>query len=363
MKTLLLFIAVLAGSIVNAQNVNIPDANFKSYLVGNTLINTNADTEIQVTEAMFFFGIIDCSTMNISDLTGIEAFLNLDVLVCYQNQLTSLDVSQNTYLTELYSSSNPLTSLDVTQNAALEILGCNGTQLISLDVSQNTVLEKLYCSYNQLTSLDLSLNPALWRLICDNNQLTSLDLSLNPALYDLKCYNNQLVCLSIKNGNNFNIVGTSNISILLVNNNPNLTCLEVDNATWSSSNWNNNPPFIEIDPQTNFSIDCTAECTCISTSSSITEIALDSYTAPSGAIYTTGGVFTDTIPNAAGCDSVITIDLSMNYTGLNELNDSPKELLKIVDLTGRETPYRPNTLLVYYYSDGTVERVFKVEEW
>jgi hypothetical protein len=42
----------LANFIVaNAQIVSIPDANFKSALVGNPAINTNNDTEIQVGEA------------------------------------------------------------------------------------------------------------------------------------------------------------------------------------------------------------------------------------------------------------------------------------------------------------------------
>ncbi|MCR9174069.1 MAG: T9SS type A sorting domain-containing protein [bacterium] len=55
-----------------------------------------------------------------------------------------------------------------------------------------------------------------------------------------------------------------------------------------------------------------------STTSSITETALDTYTAPSGAVYTTSGTYNDTITNAAGCDSVITIDLTVQYTGINE---------------------------------------------
>ncbi|MCF8374576.1 MAG: LamG domain-containing protein [Bacteroidales bacterium] len=37
-----------------------------------------------------------------------------------------------------------------------------------------------------------------------------------------------------------------------------------------------------------------------------------SYTAPSGAVYTAAGTYQDIIPNAAGCDSVITINLTMN---------------------------------------------------
>lgn len=41
-------------------------------------------------------------------------------------------------------------------------------------------------------------------------------------------------------------------------------------------------------------------------------VCATSYTAPSGAIYTSSGMYMDTIPNAAGCDSVITINLTLN---------------------------------------------------
>jgi hypothetical protein len=99
-----------------------------------------------------------------------------------------------------------------------------------------------------------------------------------------------------------------------------------------------------------------------STSSSISETSLDSYTAPSGAVYTTSGVFNDTIPNAAGCDSVITITLTMNFTGMEELSNTQKELVKIIDFMGRETEFKPNTPLIFIYSDGTRERVMKLEE-
>ena len=51
------------------QNVNIPDANFKACLVGNSAINTNGDSQIQVSEAASFNGEINCYNMNISDLT------------------------------------------------------------------------------------------------------------------------------------------------------------------------------------------------------------------------------------------------------------------------------------------------------
>ena len=100
---------------------------------------------------------------------------------------------------------------------------------------------------------------------------------------------------------------------------------------------------------------------CTPNSSFITAEGLDSYTAPSGTVYTTSGTYTDTIQNAAGCDSIITITLTLNYTGIGELNNPPKQLIKIVDALGRETPFKPNTPLIYIYDDGSIEKVFSVE--
>ncbi|MCH2022805.1 MAG: T9SS type A sorting domain-containing protein, partial [Saprospiraceae bacterium] len=55
---------------------------------------------------------------------------------------------------------------------------------------------------------------------------------------------------------------------------------------------------------------------------SIIETGIDNYTAPSGAIYTVSGIYNDTIPNAAGCDSIITIDLTLGFTGINDLQST-----------------------------------------
>ena len=174
MKLLLLLLAL--PIIGFGQNVNIPDAIFKAYLVNITAINTNADNEIQVSEASVYNGGISLlqepgasfGGLNITDLTGIEAFVSLTSLYCYDNQLTSLDVSTCTALTDLTCSFNQLTSLDVS--------GC-------------TALTTLNCVYNQLTSLN------------------------------------------VKNGNNINMVYFN------AEYNPNLSCIEVDNVAFSNANW------------------------------------------------------------------------------------------------------------------------------
>ena len=269
-------------------NVHIPDVNFKAYLVGNTAINTNGDTEIQFTEAAAFTGRVDCHSMNVADLTGIEAFVNITELHCnvngltsldlsqntnltwvrannnsltsldvtqntslvtlnlYANNLSSLDVSQNTNLTYLHCGFNPpLTSLDVTQNINLLTLVCGDNNLSSLDVSQNTVLEILSCGYSPLlTSLDVSQNTNLINLSCTTTPITSLDLSLNTSLTDLDCSSCSLTSLNVKNGNN------TNVNDFYAFNNSALTCIDVDSVLYSSTNWQ------DVDPIASFSTNC-----------------------------------------------------------------------------------------------------------
>lgn len=47
--------------------------------------------------------------------------------------------------------------------------------------------------------------------------------------------------------------------------------------------------------------------------------------------------------------------------GVTELSNPKKKLIRILDTMGRETDDRPNTLLIYVYSDGTTEKVYRVK--
>ena len=132
------------------------------------------------------------------DVSGCTALTDL---YCSFNQLTSLDVSKNTALTSLRCEENQLTSLNISGCTALTDLYCSGNQLTSLDVSGCTALTELRCPDNQLTSLDLSGCTALKRLSCGWNQLTSLDVSGCSALTTLHCKDNQLTSLDVSNHN------------------------------------------------------------------------------------------------------------------------------------------------------------------
>jgi Leucine-rich repeat (LRR) protein len=361
MKKLLLILIALP-MIGFGQQTYVPDDSFEIYLEANGMGNGIANDDYVTTANINTVTYLDISNIGASNLTGIESFTDLTylncegnplsildvsqntsltylncednqltsldlsnntalieskcqsnnltsidvsqnsaltILNCRSNQLTSLDVSNNLALTTLNCRSNQLTSLDVSQNSALTSLDCYGNQFISLDVSQNTALQYLHCYFNQLTSLDVSQNTALIELNCYSNQLTNLDVSNNLALTDLSCKNNQLTSLDVRNGNNINI-DHSSYPGFKTENNPNLTCIDVDDVNYSTTNWT------DIDPQHYFSNNC---------------------------------------------------------SGTTEIKEHPKNksLLKVTGLLGRETKGTKNEVLFYIYDDGTVEKRIVIE--
>ncbi|MAW21330.1 MAG: hypothetical protein CMD16_02900 [Flavobacteriales bacterium] len=226
----------------NPSKTYVPDNNFEQKLI-NLGYDGFLDDSVMTAQIKIIINL-DVQFQNISDLTGIEDFTNLENLDCGYNQLTSLDVSNNTALNILYCRENQLTSLDVSNNTALNVLYCRENQITSLDVSNNTALELLNCGTNQITSLDVSNNTALNILYCRENQLTNLDVSNNTALELLNCATNQLTSLDLRSGNNVNL------DSLFCWYNSNLYCIDVDDAVWSTNNWT------DIDSQHYFSTNC-----------------------------------------------------------------------------------------------------------
>lgn len=241
MKNLYIFLFLLTCTFLQAQIINIPDINFKNALI-DLGVDTNNDGEIQVSEAEVVLNL-NVSFKNILSMEGIQSFVNLEALHCTNNQLSTLDMSQNLNLQwlrcggnqmsnlnvtqnlnliNLWCDNNELSDLDVTQNLNLESLWCWNNPLGSIDVSENLNLEDLACSNTQLSVLNLTQNLNLKGLDCANNQLTTLDLTSNIILQDLGCDNNQLTNLYINNGNNHNLqrmISTGNVG---------LTCIQVD---------------------------------------------------------------------------------------------------------------------------------------
>ena len=210
MKKLLLILLCLP-LLTLAQQTYVPDDNFEAYLEANGMGNGIANDDSVTTANINSVTGLYIAFQSISDLTGIEDFTALLVLDCKNNQISTLDFSNNLALTTLY---------------------CNGNNITSIDVSNNTNLTTLYCYVNQITTLDVSNNTNLTDLRCSYNALTTLNLS---------------------NGNNVNM-------ILLANGNNNLLCIEVDDVSWPTSNWT--VAGTNIDAWMSFSTDCSTAFGC-----------------------------------------------------------------------------------------------------
>lgn len=117
----------------------------------------------------------------ISDLSGLEDFVNLENLWVQNNQLTEITVTPNTRLKFIFADGNDISELNVVGLADLEKIGMNGNQLTSIDVSRNTVLNLLEINDNQVTSLDVSANNDLFRLSVLNNPLSCIQV--NPTQF------------------------------------------------------------------------------------------------------------------------------------------------------------------------------------
>ncbi len=199
-----LLILLLIGLQSYAQNVTIPDPNFKEYLLNNPNINLNSDSEIQLTEAQ---GVIyldignpygTANSERIGSLEGIQSFVNLITLRCQNNLLTSIDLSQNISLIELDCSFNELSVINITQNINLEKFNCSNNKLTTLDISQNIVLEELIIAYNLLSeSIDFSQHVSLTLLNCSVNSLNNLDVTNNILLTELRCNSTGITSLNI----------------------------------------------------------------------------------------------------------------------------------------------------------------------
>jgi Leucine-rich repeat (LRR) protein len=285
------------------QFTSIPDVNFEKKLIELGYDSGTPDGKV-LTANIYKITNLDVSASDISDLSGIGDFGALVQLECnsnkiksidvsknklltklgiYENQLTALDVTNNTKLVNLQCSINQISNLDLSKNTQLlflsaslnnlttidlsnnslikllyidrnklinldtknlidlEWLECGNNNIISLDLSNNTKLKELYCYFTKITALDVSKNVLLKTINAANNSLTSLDLSKNKDLTLVYVVFNPLTSLNLQNGNNSNFItqttNKTNSGLYCSFLNANLSCIQVDNAQFSNTNW------------------------------------------------------------------------------------------------------------------------------
>ena len=184
-------------------NTNCVDFNNDSILDGDA--DTNNDGEIQISEALSVTGM-DVSYSGLTNIVGINAFLNLKSLLCNNNGITALSISGLASLETLDCSLYQLTQLNLTGLTSLKTLICIGTQVHSLDVSNLPTLENLQCSnhtssVDYLNTLNITGLTNLKTLDCSSNNLTALNVSNFTNLISLKCNSNLITGTGLTLGN------------------------------------------------------------------------------------------------------------------------------------------------------------------
>lgn len=232
-----------------SQTINFPDTNFKNAILNNTyLVDSNHDGEIQVSEAESFAGYLNVKSKNISDLTGIEYFINLISLNCSLNSLSNINISNNLQLTTLYCYNNNLTSIDLSDNVELLYVNCSYNNLTSIDINTNIHLFFLDCSWNNIASITLNQN--IEELHCNNNYLIELNVSNLQSLHWLFCaYNTGFQSLNISGCESLwqlNIEGSPLLTGLDLSNTPSVLALELTQNGLTSLDVTNLPNLEEL---------------------------------------------------------------------------------------------------------------------
>ena len=131
----------------------IPDNIFEKYLI-EIGVDDNIDGFVNTSKIKKITSL-NLSEKGVNDLTGIEDFLSLKVLIANDNLISKIDLSLN------------------------------------------TELEILYLNNNSIKDLDLSTNTKLQKIELNNNSIQNLDLSLITNLVDFSSINNEMLCIKI----------------------------------------------------------------------------------------------------------------------------------------------------------------------
>ena len=218
------------NKITNPTNdiyLSIPDSHFETILIEQGIDSDGVVNQKILKEDAEKVSQLDLNkTSNfgeISNLTGIEGFINIKLLSAALHKIEAVDLSFNTKLDTLFLQGNYLTSIDISNNQNLvfadvqsnELSSIKGlskaTRLKKLNVSwnnlkefsiQNESIEVLHISQNLLKSFDTSGAINLTNILLTSNELITVDLSSNTLLETLLISDNRIQNISLEHNRN-----------------------------------------------------------------------------------------------------------------------------------------------------------------
>ncbi len=220
--------------------ITIPDPAFEEELIAQGIDSDGMVNQRLLKEDARAVTNLDIYNFYITDISGIEGFVNLDKLYINGTGIQTIDVSKNVLLKDLWLYGNELKEiqgvsllerleyLDLTmnyfeeftlENSNVERLLMSNNELTQFDASGAENLKTLNINGNNLTSVDLSQNTLIEAVALGGNAITQLNFGTAANLTYIECFSNNLSSLDVSN--------FPNLQVLSANRNPNLTCIKI----------------------------------------------------------------------------------------------------------------------------------------
>lgn len=246
-KTLPILLLLLLSK-TYAQFVHIPDPLFKEFLTSSSnnywgffpsRYDKNGDKEIDFDEAkqikeIDFGGRYSFKYRNITDLTGVEHFENLEHLDCAFNKIKILNLKNLKKLAYLnaHFNFNFLTRIDVSGCSSLETLYAGSNPITELHFQGANSLKKMILPFNSLENVDMSELTNLEEIDLSNGQLKSVVFGEHLKINQINLKNNP----TLQSLNLTGMVGLKNLDVSFcglkdvnIQNLPNLENLSIQN--------------------------------------------------------------------------------------------------------------------------------------
>lgn len=159
----------IATSLDLSNNINLRELRLTDT---STNLNLNLNNLANLRRISYYGSL---PTLDLSDCIKLIE-ISIGYVTAPEIGLSSIDLSNQPLLINLYISNTNITTLDLSANLNLENVYVPGNQLQSINFENLYYIRNLYCEDNQITSLDLNNFQNLDVLSCTNNNLTELKL-------------------------------------------------------------------------------------------------------------------------------------------------------------------------------------------
>lgn len=167
-------LAFLSSASVHALELQLRDAKLQQCIMALAQ-KKNWQSPADITD-------IECHSLGITSIEGLETFTQLQKLSLYNNQLTAVTIAHLPKLKHINLAKNKLTVINLQDLPALEELYIFSNKLPSIELVNLPAMTLLKINDNQLTQLTYKALPALEKMYLFNNHVEDIDIYHLPNL-------------------------------------------------------------------------------------------------------------------------------------------------------------------------------------